>query len=319
MSLSHFRMFSIAVGVLVFVSQPVTAISKSVTIWDDFIEDTTLRKGYTYLVAGVVHVPAGIKLTIEDGVTLYLKNGKIRPRVVDRAALIFDPGSLLEAESFTVKAAGADGRPEKKSDNGGIWFLGSVRDASKDGVTVKSSSEPSSFSAEEIRVSHLGKLDPTPSPQSLNPRGDDLDAISVLGIGPKEWKIKKIQSDFSGDDGVDLTNSSIELEEIQIFSPFEDGLNVSSSRLRVSKKLAVNMTKNLTVKDRDLFDLEVDDGPSYVTLAKGCKAELQGVFGDELKLRSSDLPKPSDETNSLYRFQGFLKRGPATIWSRTED
>jgi hypothetical protein len=113
--------------------------------------------------------------------------------------------------------------------------------------------------------------------------------------------------------------SSLELEEIQIFSPFEDGLNVSSSRVRISEKLAVNMTKNLTVKDRDLFDLEVDDGPSYVTLAKGCKAELQGVFGDELKLRSSDLPKPDDDQKSLYRFDGFLKRGPATIWSRTED
>ena len=115
MQLSHFRLFTIGIGILVFVSQPVTAISKSVTLWDDFIEDTTLRKGYTYLVAGVVHVPAGIKLTVEDGVTIYLKNGKIKPRVLDRAALIFDPGSVLEAKSFTVKAAEADGQPDKIS------------------------------------------------------------------------------------------------------------------------------------------------------------------------------------------------------------
>jgi len=306
---------------LVFNGHGLIAAQKVVTLWDDLIEDTTFRTGYTYIVSGVVHVPSGVKLTVEEGAEVLIKNGKIKRRLIDRAALIFDQGSILKAENMVVRAAGANGRPEKKSDNGGLWFLGSFQDSSKDGVSVvvKSSSRPSHFVAKEIDVSDLGTLDPNPSPRVLNPRGDDIDGFSVLGVGPSEWKIEKVRSDFSGDDGFDVTNSQIELKELTIFSPFEDGLNISSSRMRVTKKLEVDMTRNSSIEDRDIFDLEVDDGPSYVTLAEGCRVDIDGVWGDELKLRSSDLPKPESDPKAKYSFHGLLRHGPATIYSRTED
>ena len=78
------------------------------------------------------------------------------------------------------------------------------------------------------------------------------------------------------------------------------------------------MTRS-AVTDRDLFDLEVDDGPSYVTLAKGCEVELSGIFGDELKLRSSDLPHPDPCNCKIYNFKGASRRNATSIYSISED
>ena len=292
-----------------------------VSVWDDIAEDTTFRSGHVYVIEGEVHVTEGVRLTIEDGVTILIKNGKIRRRTIDRRALVFDQGSKLVAGSFWVRAAGVDGRPEKRADNGGIWFLGSYSDAASDGitVTVDQRSVPSSFVAREIRVSDLGAGDPVPSPRSLNPRGEDIDGLSVLGVSRSEWKIKAIRSEYLADDGFNITNSDIELDSLLVTSPFEDGLNVSSSRVRIVRHLSVDMTANTTVLDRDIFDLEVDDGPSYVTLAQGCRVQMDGVLGDEIKVRSADLPWENRVGPVHFHFDGRLRKGPATIYSRDED
>jgi hypothetical protein len=297
------------------------AAPRVVTLWDDIFEDATLRQGYTYVIDGEVHVLAGVRLTIEDGVNILIKNGKIRRRTIDRSALIFDQGSQLEAMRFQVKAAGADGRPEKRADNGGIWFLGSFHDASKDDVTVivDRFSKPSRFSATEIHVIDLGNGDPAPSARNLNPRGDDIDGFSVLGVGPREWKIKSVRSDYSADDGFDVTNSEIELDSLVVNSPFEDGLNISSSKVRIRKHLSVEMTPDKTVFDRDVFDLEVDDGPSYVTMAKGCRVIIHGVLGDEIRIKSSDLPHEDRDGTEHFHFDGYSRRGPTSIYSRDQD
>ncbi len=297
------------------------AATKLVTIWDDIFEDMTFREGYTYLVDGEVHVLSGVRLRIEDGVTVLIKNGKIKRRTIDRSALIFDQGSRLEALTFQVRAAGIDGRPERMADNGGIWFLGAFHDASKDDISVivDSHSKLSSFNAVGIHVSDLGNRDPVPSARNLNPRGDDIDGFSVLGVGPREWNIKSVRSDYSADDGFDVTNSEIELDSLVVNSPFEDGLNISSSRVRVVKNLTVNMTANKTVFDRDIFDLEVDDGPSYVTMAKGCRIKIDGILGDEIKVRSADLPREDRQGPDHFHFDGYSRRGTTTIYSRDQD
>ena len=43
---------------------------------------------------------------------------------------------------------------------------------------------------------------------------DDIDAISILGVGTTEWKVKSVNSEYSGDDGFDVTNSDINLEKL---------------------------------------------------------------------------------------------------------
>ena len=310
-------LFLCTLGILV--SRPSMA-RVVVPVWDDIAEDTTFRNGNTYLIDGEIHVQSGVTLTIQDGTTILIKNGKIRGRWIDRSALIFESGSKMNAGTVYFRAGGADGRPEKHSDNGGVWFLGTYREGEKDGVRVglTPGMAPSRFTAREIVASDLGCGDPAPLPRNLNPRGDDLDGVSVIGVGQKEWKISAVRSEYSGDDGFDVTNSDIVLDSLIVKRPFEDALNISSSRVRIVHRLDVSMVRS-AVMDRDLFDLEVDDGPSYVTLAKGCEVELSGIFGDELKLRSSDLPHPDPCNCKIYNFKGISRRNPTSIYSILED
>lgn len=319
--------FLSVVGVLLAPSQllaqvagRVPASKRVVPVWDDITEDTTFRNTNTYLIDGEVHVQPGMTLTIQDGTTILIKNGKVRGRWIDRSALIFESGSRMNAETVYFRAGGADNRPEKRSDNGGIWFLGSYKEAEKDGVRVSLTPgmKASRFAALEVVASDLGSGDPVPLPRNLNPRGDDLDGVSVLGVGHKEWKIRAVRSEYSGDDGFDVTNSDIELDSLVVKRPFEDALNISSSRVRIVKHLEVSMVRS-EVTDRDLFDLEVDDGPSRVILAKGCEVDLSGIFGDELKLRSNDLPQPDPCNCKPYVFKGTSHRNSTSVYSISED
>ena len=68
------------------------------------------------------------------------------------------------------------------------------------------------------------------------------------------------------------------------------------------------------------FDFETDDGPSILALHSKCKLSLQGVFGDQINLSSSDMPKPNtkDDNERKYEFKGTLNRA-AMIYSIDED
>ena len=141
----------------------------------------------------------------------------------------------------------------------------------------------------------------------------------MLGVGPTEWQISEIQSFYSADDGFDLTNSHILLEKVRIQTPTEDGINLSSSYLEILKSLTINATKTST-KDRDIFDFETDNGPSILALHSKCKLNIQGVFGDQINLSSSDMPKPNtkDDNERKYKFKGALIKA-AMIYSIDKD
>lgn len=285
-----------------------------VEIRHDIVEDRVLVKGATYVIVDEVHVRAGVTLTIDDGVTILIRNGRIRGDLLDRRALIFDTGSRLRAENLTVKACDNDNHVAHIADNGGLWFLGSWQKAEKDGVAVKfpGTGRQSFFSAQSIHVSYLGRRD------IARDRGDDVDGLSVLGMGMAEWKVWAVRSDFSGDDGFDVTNSRLRLRDLSVRSPTEDALNISSSRVEISDRLVVSMTRS-DAPDREIFDLEVDDGPSYVVLNEGTRVDVTGYFGDEVKLRSRNMPAFDPCHCVLYDFHGLIRNGPSTIYSITED
>ena len=67
----------------------------------DISSNTTLRIGRTYLIDGEVHVLRGVRLTIEDGVTVLIRNGYRARRTLDTSALIFDSGSLNPCSGAT--------------------------------------------------------------------------------------------------------------------------------------------------------------------------------------------------------------------------
>jgi hypothetical protein len=286
-------------------------------------KDTVLSANKLYIVQGEVRVLKKIRLTIQDQTTLLLVNGVFPKSLTKRSTLIFEQGSQLKAKRLHIKAANTRFKPVKVADNGGVWFLGNFANAAKDGVNVKINRKNplSSFTAQSISTCYLGRADEYYSPISgkLITTGDDIDGISLLGVGPTEWAVQTLISHYSADDGIDLTNSHIRLMRLEIKSPIEDGINLSSSHLEIHRSLNVDVRKTKD-KDRDLVDLETDDGASFLELRRGCWVRLKGVFGDQVVLSSKEMPRPNtkDDNEKPYAFSGKLRHA-ALIYSIDED
>jgi len=276
-----------------------------IIIKSDIDNSQVFYKKNIYIILGEVHVLAKVKLTIEDGTTIYLVNSRYK---LKNSSLIFNNGSILIAKHFIMRACDAKNyKPVKCANNGGLWFLGSSSNVEKDNVT------PSQFTATKICTYYLGRSDPKGGDSPLT---DDIDAISVLGVENNEWKISSITSNHSGDDGFNVENSVITLDSLCIFDPKEDGLNVISSRVNILKSLQITMGKS-NVKDRDIFDLESDERQTYVRLNKCCYVNISGIFGDQLKLVSSDLPQPDGD--KYYTYNNKACNGQTYVYSQQDD
>lgn len=293
------------------------------TISADVARSRRLGAGTIWVVDREVHVRAGATLTIADGAMILIANGGVPKSRLGRAALIFDPGSGLSAKRFSVRAGSPAHRASRTADNGGLWFLGTHASGASDGIRVRRTrgQAPSSFRAASITVSHLGRRDASRSARTGLEIGvgDDVDGLKLIGVGPDEWKVSKVRSLHSADDGFDLTNSHIRLDRLEVRYPTEDGLNLSSSRLEVRRSLVVEMPKTRSA-DRDLFDFETDDGGSFVELPRGCWVRIRGVFGDQLALSSPQMPRPDTAADNErpYAFSGRLK-ADALVYSISED
>ena len=258
-----------------------------------------------YVILGEVHILAKVQLTIENGTNIYIVNGPMR------SSLIFNTGSILVAKHVYVRACDAiDYKPIKYANNGGLWFLGSSANAEKDLITVKYNVSPSQFTATRIISYYLGRCDPK---SGDSPTTDDISSISALGVGANEWNISSIVSFYSGDDGFDVENSAITLQYLRVIEPKEDGLNITSSRVNILKSLEVDMGKSCK-KDRDIFDLEPDEGQTYVRLNPCCEVNISGVFGDQLRLVSSDLPQPDGD--KYYTYNNKACNGQTYVYSQ---
>lgn len=293
-------------------------MTKKIEILDrDIVGNRRLSARRTYVVTTELHVKEGATLTIENGTTILIKNGLVADSKLRRAALIFDQGSALRARRVYFKACTNDFKQTKQADNAGLWFLGHFQRASKDRVAVKPQRKRmnSSFKADLIATYYLGRLDPIKETSRTLAAQDDIDGLSILGVGPAEWSISEVRSFYSADDGIDLTNSHISLDRLKVQTPVEDGINLSSSRLEVHKSLKLKVKKT-TVQDRDLVDFETDDGPSFLVLHAKCKLDIKGVFGDEVALISDEMPVPDTATDNEtpYKFKGKLQ-GSALIYS----
>lgn len=274
-----------------------------------------LRADTVYLVKGEVQVNNNVCIHAEDKVTVLLENGPFKNSRLKRSALIFNPGSSLNAKNLIFRASDSNQRAVKKADNAGIWFLGTSADVSKGRISTKHNKKYrfSDFHATSLNLRYLGRGD------GLSNSQDDIDGISIIGITKHEWSVRKISSHYSGDDGIDITNSHLSIESLDIKKPSEDGINLSSSLLEIHKKLCIDTTKNGT-RDRDLFDFEADDGASYLEIRRGSKIVLNGVFGDQLILSSEDLPRAVTQNGNerTYKVSRTLKKS-ALIYTIDRD
>lgn len=274
-----------------------------------------------YAVTELVRVKKNVTITADDGVTILIQNGIKKKSRLRRAALIFNKGSQLKAKRIYLKSCDSHFKQTKIAANGGLWFIGNSENAEKDTIrtTVKRQTPRSSFSAEMIATYYLGCSDSGKKTVQTSDTKDDIDALSILGMCPVEWSVTQVRSFYSGDDGIDLTNSHVRLDRLWIYAPVEDGINLSSSHLEIRHSLNLNVEKSKN-KDRDLVDFETDDGASFIQLHANCYLELDGVFGDEVTLASKEMPKPDTSPNneSSYQFKGRLRRS-ALIYSLDED
>lgn len=305
-------------------SKIVPARSSAVSvITSDITTDTTFKQGTDYIIDGEIHVRAGVTLTIENDVTILIRNGYIpRTRLLDTSALIFDSGSKMQAQTVHFRSADANNKQSLVPLNGGVFFCGSTTNASKDGVIVDTSKATgkSSFVADRIDLVRVGRTDPNGGDGDDQDK-DDIDAISLLGLGEDEWSVSRVLSYGSGDDGFDVTNSTISLDFLLVDRPIEDGVNLSSSFLKIHTGLTIKMGSN-TYSDRELFDFEVDDGPSRLLVHKGAYVNLKGYWGgkgDREILVSSDMPpSPAGDCRISYCYKGKLKKGPAFVYALSD-
>lgn len=287
----------------------------------DIRKDTTLYQDRSYIVDGEVHVRPGVTLTIEDGTTILIRNGLRPRRAIDTSALIFDSGSGLRAGTVTFASADDAGVRVAQPNNGGVFFCGSFRSGTKDGISSVRRFVRSDFRAERIILDHVGRPDPREGDGNDNDR-DDIDAISIIGVGPREWSIKGIESHGSGDDGFDADNSTVSLDTLIVTNPAEDGVNLTSSRVTVQCSCAIDMSKSVAA-DRELFDFEIDNGSSRFDLAPHVLTKLSGYWGgevDDVRLSSGEMPRPPvlGAPSVRYEFHGTLSKR-ATIHSAPTD
>jgi len=301
-----------------------TKVQQSVVVFDkDITRNVTLKAGVTYVIAAEVHVRSGVKVTVADGVTILIRNGTIPRRTLTSSALIFDTGSSLSARNITFRAADSNNVVQAYAANGGVFFLGAFRAGTKDNVSSVVGGRPSSFVANSVTLSYLGRTDPLGG-DGDNPARDDIDAISIIGVGTTEWRVRSVTSEFSGDDGFDVTNSSINLDRVTVVNPREDGLNISSSLVQIKLALTIAMS-SARAADRELFDLEVDNGPARVVIARNAAVDLRGYWGssyDDVQLASPDMPRPHAKVSrsfQWYEFTGILRKGFATVYSLKAD
>jgi hypothetical protein len=289
-----------------------------IKIYENINKDTKFFCENTYVICGEIRVLGGVTLIIEDNTNIFITNGQFttpKGNKTSKSCLIFETGSTLYAEKIYLHACNSFSYPTYKANNGGIIFLGSSSIAEKDLVPVTFSTKRSNFNATLIYTSYLGAKNKFNKEKDINI--DDYDAISVIGVNNNEWNIKDIYSEYSGDDGFDIENSDITLQNITIKIPNEDGINITSSRVNVIESLNINMTINQTF-DRDIFDLETDDGPSFIRIAQNCLVNIDGIFGDQLTLVSDDLPQPivTPEGKELpYNFNGYTVNGQSYVYS----
>lgn len=286
----------------------------------DIARNTTFRAGTTYVITTEVHVTEGATLTIEDGVRVLIRNGYVTGRNLTAAALIFDSGSRLRARTVSFAASDAGDRPAAQALNGGVFFCGTFRTASMDNISNRTGVgvRNSSFVADRIDCSYLGRPDPVPGDGGDR---DDINGMTLVGVGPTEWRVASVSTTNAGDDGFDATNSSISLASLTVVNPTEDGLNITSSLVRITGSCTVAMSRS-TALDRELFDLETDDGPARVVFQRLAALDLRGYWGDrydEVRLFSSDMPQPNPLVKDWYEFVGILRRGPAVVSSVNAD
>lgn len=280
-----------------------------IQIYSYIKKNTVFNNKNIYVINGEIHVLKGVSLTIENNTLIYIKNGKFSQSSLKKSALIFDSGSALLAETVYFIACDKQNNRSTITDNGGVWFCGTLN-GEKETIKTHYGTQPSYFIAKKIYAYYLGSMDSLKQQNLQLEPSTDNDGITILGCNNDEFSIEFLYVEESGDNGIDIVQSYITINNIIVINPGDDALNIVSSSLTVVNTLILNVSLT-KVYDRDIFDIEVDKGNSFIKINQYCYVEILGIFGDQTTLVSDDLPQP---TKDLYLYKGTTKNGQSYIY-----
>ncbi|MCG8313654.1 MAG: hypothetical protein MI976_10590 [Pseudomonadales bacterium] len=188
----------------------------------DILQDTHWKAGDTYVLEKVIYVDAGANLTIDPGVTVKGKPGSAL--VVTRDSQIFSRGTRAQPIVFTSSAKKGERQP---GDWGGVVLLGAapvnVSDAHIEGIDVNNyrgafggvDSENSCGVMEYTRVEYAGYEVYA---------NNELNGLTLGGCG-SHTVVRNVQVHMALDDGVEVFGGTVDLQNILITAPGDDGLD----------------------------------------------------------------------------------------------
>ncbi len=267
-------------------------------------ENTIFTNNYRYIIVGEIHVLSGISLYVENNTTILLRNGiniNNTNRSIDYSTLIFDTGSSLIAKKLFIKSVDKYNKIVNYANNGGLVFLGSsanVTYSTYNTIFSQISATSSKFCVDELIIHYLG------STTNNN--------ITVIGNNYNEFRIKNIKSIYSGNLGLNVIKSNININKLLIYNP--NGITAienNNSIINIIKLIKIIITNNLTTS---LFNFTLNSISPYIKIKKNTcvylKAPLFNQVANPLKVVSIDIPSPSSPyfTNKILKKQTYIYR-----------
>ena len=159
---------------------------KTKEISQNIIDPTTFKSGYVYIITAPITVFS--RLTIEDNVDIYLRNGAAN-------GLTFNSSSQLHAGCVSVYASDDRNVIINVPNNGGIVFNGTAgpTTGALPAFATAFATAPSHFVAKKFKLNYCG---------GYISSGVITDALTINNCNADEWAIESVSSNYSGDEGV---------------------------------------------------------------------------------------------------------------------
>ena len=278
---------------------------KTKEISQNIIDPTTFKAGYVYIVTAPITVFS--RLTIEDGVDIYLRNGAAN-------GLTFEASSQLQAGCVNVYASDDRDVIINVANNGGVVFNGTAGPLTGTqlitGAQTAFNVNPSHFVAKKFKLNYCG---------GFLVSAVATDALTINNCNADEWAIESISSAYSGDEGVVVNDSTINLNYLSITNPVGDGLESNDSIINVYKGLKVQVDSGRLIQMAS--NQALDASPlSYIKLPSGTKVYLDGLWASatvavppvSVRIVSNSLPQPTN--GSAYYFKACTSCGQSYIF-----
>lgn len=270
---------------------------KTKEISQNIQDPTTFKSGYVYIITQPITVSS--KLTIEDNVDVYFRNGSA-------SGLTFSASSELHAGCVNFYACDDRNVIINLANNGGIQFNGTAG-PSVNGVGTAFATSPSHFVAKKIKLNYIGGW----LQSTLG-----TDALTINNVNADEWAIESVSSAYSGDEGVVVNDSTINLNYLSVTNPVGDGIQSNDSIINVYKGLKVQVDNGSLIVMT--ANQALDTNPlSYIKLPAHDKVYLDGLWapisaGVSVKVVSNNLPKPTD--GAVYYYKDCTECGQSYIF-----